>query len=498
LPEDIQSKSDLHHLALVSCQFSTYAIPLLYRHLRLSLSGGLSKGKQLLRPEAYKNLIYTKDLFIDLSKPDHILLNSDECSRIYKVLDTIRSIHRNIYNFQRLHLIIDIFSMTDCAHDGVMYPMECCNQVIYALIRDIMHRTESMKTFKLTMIRKSNDDVQDHDRHVEQIISSLATQISDLKVSVTPALVGKLIPKMSKLESLEVLAKEDDSFGIDGEFEDDMYLVNGNLWPGEISSSSLNLVEQPVDFGKKFLRYLPSNLTTLLLDRCPDIIATCVVCFNSLPRLVVCSLVDGQVKDLPRVRSTIITTTSCRDLKVIRFSKSFVPLGLLSVIAEKNPRLEDCSAPIGASDSDIISLSNHCKNLRSLEVSYATSNQALSKGLGSDYKVSIVGLESILGLKNLKTLRLHPSQFSVMDRRFLERLIWGDKLVETIKIRESTRPDHRREYSRFMICKDIVKLSLEPFKKYIQRNHLEGNDIQIQIEELRKERGGKFIRNFDI
>src|SRR2546421_11206261 len=99
------------------------------------------------------------------------------------------------------NLIIDTFAMTDCAHYGMMYPVECCNQVIYSLIRDVMHRKESMKNLELTMIRRSNHLSEYHGPLVERILLSLAPQISDLQVSATLGLVDRLIPKMPKLDT---------------------------------------------------------------------------------------------------------------------------------------------------------------------------------------------------------------------------------------------------------------------------------------------------------
>jgi hypothetical protein len=124
-------------------------------------------------------------------------------------------------------------------------------------------------------------------------------------------------------------------------------------------------------------------------------------------------------------------------LKEINFEESLVPVGLLSVIALNNPALDACTLPIGASDDDLITLTEHCRNLRLLDVSSVTSQgQSLETSFRNEEgnnEITKVGLDSIGKLQKLESLGL---PHAVIDRVWLHKLVCNNVHLKSIRIRQ--------------------------------------------------------------
>ena len=405
-------KRDLYSVALVCRTFSGLAVPMLWEELTFTVND--KRGRQqpyqqkfleILTPESASNFVHTREMTLHFSEGPAFITEISQCATIKSTIDNMVMVFEYAAPYlRRLNMRIEPFTPSDCRLDETLWEsLNSCNNAIYHCLGLIAHRENDFPIFQAEIGRDSWGFDVEYRPHLQQILWLLAPRITILEMSESPYFLNDWFPSMRRMRALRI----HNVGSANTDYAEAMWTAIAALPLSELLLNGFK-------FPSKMEHYISRSLTDVWLIGVDDVVAACVVFFTQLPQLKKCGLNWGKEKNHVTDRSVVIKDTVCTQLSHLYLIDSVVPIGLVSVVAMRNPRLIYAHAPLNVSDNDIINLRRFCPQLRDLAMSSSPLDRVLPI-----IRMSETGFIELQHLRALQSLTVHDSDV----RYFQEKLL---------------------------------------------------------------------------
>ena len=405
-------KRDLYSAALVCRTFSRLAVPMLWENLIFTVNN--KRGRQqpyqekfleILTHESASNFVHTRELTLHFSLVSVIITEINQCATIKSTIDNLVMVFEHAAPYlRRLNMKIEPFIPSDCQSDETLWAsLNSCNNAIYHCLGVIAHREIDFPIFHAEIGRDSWAFDVEYRQHLQQILWLLAPRITILEMSESPYFLNDWFPLMQRMRALRI----NNVGSANTDYAEAMWTAIAALPLSELLLNGFK-------FPSRLRHNISRSLTQVWLVGVDDVVAACVVFFTQLPQLKKCGLNWGKEKNPVTDRSVVIKDTVCAQLLEVYLIDSVVPVGLVSVIAMKNPQLHYVSAPPNISDNDIINLRRFCPRLRDL----AMSSGPLDR-VRPTIRMSENGFAELQHLRALQTLTVHDSDVGHFQEKLL-------------------------------------------------------------------------------
>ena len=361
-----------------------------------------NKFLKTLTPDSSRHFVHTRELQLHFSLGPASVSDTNQCCEIQSMIDIFVRIYEYAEHYIKgLVVKVEPFVPADCMNESLWPLLNNCNDIIYHCLGLIAHRETDFEMLVAEIGREAWGFDIEYRPHLQQMLWLLAVRITTLEINESPFFINNWLPAMQRLRSLTIK-------NVGGTSDDDLMAMWSAISGLRLRWLALSGFKCPPNIQ----RYLTRTLTSLFLIGLDDVVSACVVCFTQMPQLERCTLNAGTAKYPKEDATVVIGDTVCTKLFQVLLYESPVPVGLVSVIAKKNPRLAFCGAPPNISDEDMFNLRNHCPRLRALQ---------LSCNLDSlpSPRLTQAGLAEVIQMPALQSLRLHASHVHDMNRQFM-------------------------------------------------------------------------------
>jgi hypothetical protein len=402
----------------------------------------------MLNEDMYKNFVYTQKLYFNISNMSKPITNERNASVLRHRLEKFLAIYKSAaHGLKSLSLLLQPFIPTDCVVDELWPSVNGCNDLIYALTGEIVHRDSDFEMFDLYLGTGAWTYDVSFRPHLYQLLRLTATRITSLGLTEHPIAITPYLPEMRSLRKLR--------FHAIGEHDEEQ---TRSIWKALSGLPLREVILDQLDGSYDFQLFVPQTLTRITMNGVDDIVAACVVCYSQFPNLEHCCLNNGKLKDPKGAPAAVITETVCTKLLQVCFLNSICPAGIISAIARRNHNLHMCLAPPNVTDEDIRLLRANCPSLRTFLMSTANFNSVVPACL-----ISRSGLEHLVHLRRLQTIRLHSDLLPVVDISLLSSIAKSNSVLETLML---LFPDDRHKMWTRQDVREKL-LGNESFKEFI-------------------------------
>jgi len=397
-------KQTLYRCLFVSKLWCSNALPNLWYHFefRLIFPRQLQVLTKLLSTEPRESTKSTNASFLDVRSlhlqvnlGGEIVIKTERCEEIKETLHQFIQLLDSCPNIRALRISLHPFVESN-AHRSVWPDLESLNFLINQLV-DVASSKDYSDLFL---------DVPQPQWHFEEGLSdtyfhyvhSFTPQITRLHICETASLAWKWLQPLTKLRRLTFHNK-----GAPGED------VNSRFWDTIGSFPLEEVILWGVNFPRKRKFKSWRSLRSIILNQFYDVEGACSAVLQLFPELRRLGLHNPIV--LPSHETpTPIKKIVCNSLRTIEFTRCKPQKAVLSMIAKACPHLRVCSPPDNASDEDIITVIDFCRDLGTLTIDGCT-------GLTS------ASIHSLPRTRYLRSVRFHTHHLEYLDERCILALV---------------------------------------------------------------------------
>lgn len=437
---------DLYHCLFVSKRWSILALPLIWQEFEFDLAHPNQCG--LIRrfldvPENRAHLQFVRSLSLYISLRGERVLTDERCIEICDSIELFARLLSSCTGLQSLRIKLQTFVETS-SHPIIWIRLETANASIKELVRVASLQEYSQLSLDIDQpLWSIEDGVSEISR---EYVETLGSQTTRLRLSENASHAWPWLKSAPRLRSLR--------------FDNTASDTEAALKPfwGAIKELQLEELDlRRVTFPSKAQRFTHwHNLRRITLNHFNDVEGTIATILSSFPNLSAVSLNNPLNFQSPPT-TTPIPKVVCTNLRVVVFTQCRTQKSLTAEIAKVCPNIRVFMPPTNASDTDIITLIDHCPFLDTLSIDYC-------------HNLTSVSFHYIPRANRLRSFKFHVDHFMYFDEECIFALASScpDLHSRGCRIQPGSGVGEKNEKSQRMIVRERLR-GTASFKRWVLR-----------------------------